>query len=150
MRKGQKHSEKTKEKLRAKLKGKILDPAIVERRNAVRRRNHPFWHSEETIEKIRAASTGVVPSEETRRRISFSLKNREMSLEERAGRAWGLRGKPRSEETREKIKYGMKRYWERKKLAEVKVDQEIADNLSEVRGAIKHKKERRKIEGGDV
>ena len=72
-----------------------------------------------------------------------------MGIEYIGRMAWARRGRTHSEETKEKIKYGVKRYWDNKKAQEAEVEQEIVDSLSEVRDAAKHKKERRRIEGGD-
>ena len=149
MREGSKHTEEAKKKMRGTRKGEKIDPERVRRGVETRKARNPFWHSAETIEKIRIKATGVIPSEETKQKIRASLKDRKAGLESVANMAWAQRGHKPSEETKEKIKYSVKRYWERKKAVRVKVDQEITDNLSEIREAARHKKERRRIEGGD-
>jgi len=147
--KGGKMPKEAKDKISAKLKGRVLDPDLVRRRTEKRWCNNPFWHSPEGIERIKAAAS-VPCSREKAQKISDTLRGRTMGIEYIGKMVWNRRGRTHSEETKEKIKYGVKRYWDNKKAGEIEADQELADNLSEVRGAIKHKKERRRIEGGDT
>lgn len=149
MRKGTRHTKESKAKISGTLRGRMLDPEWIKRRTATRRKNHPVWHSEETIEKLRRAQTGLIHSTETKRKISLSIRATMGGLEAKARLAWSQRGRVVTEETREKLRYSMKRYNERKRAEKVKVSREITDNLSEIRDATRHRKERRRIEGDD-
>lgn len=111
MRKGSRHTKESRARISGTLRGRMLDPEWIKRRTATRKRNNPVWHSEETIEKIRAAATGVIPSTETKRRMSISVRATVGKLEYKARQAWERRDRVITEETREKIKYRLKLYY---------------------------------------
>jgi len=143
---GSHHSEETKRRISAKLKGRKIDPDVILRRINTRMRLHPIWHTEETRKKLGDAREGKKHSEETKKKISEAASKRKASLTERGRRAWARRMHTHSEETKRKISASMSKYHATKDDDKIKLEHEISDSLAEFKATQKRKKERRKFD----
>jgi hypothetical protein len=160
MRKGQKHSRSARDKMRLAKLGTKKPKEELERRTSTRWRNnnYEYWHSPETIEKIRAKATGRKMSQGTKNKIADSIRRTVNSIEWIAAvkeRNPFWRSSPISPEHRRHIQEGVRRRIEERKREEEaaaiekeEVSDEVADNLSDIRESIQRKKERRRIDRG--
>lgn len=160
MRKGQKHTKEAKEKMRLAKLGTRKPREELERRTSTRWRknNYEYWHSPETVEKIRKKATGRKLSQGTKNKIADSVRRTMGSIEWRAEinerNPFWRRG-PISPEHRRNIREGVIRSIEKRKreeeaavVEEEVISDEVVDTLSEVRGSIQRKKERRRLDRG--
>lgn len=107
-------------------KGQKMSPEVVRRRNETRRRLNPTWHKPETVEKLRAAQTGMRYDRQARLNMSVAQTARRaregknnVNLETRMKISFARRKRPpMSAEQKEMRSYRMKLYWEKRKKAE--------------------------------
>jgi len=121
------HREESRAKMSKSHKGKVISEETRARMSEARKgENNPNFgkqHSAETKAKIGAKSVGRkhmvgnCPSEETRAKISDSLKGRKLSDEHKVKIAAGNMGRRHSDETKAKMAAARKAYWERRRAA---------------------------------
>ena len=105
--KGKTHSAESKQKLSTARKGKTTAPETVAK--ILESRQH-YCHSTKTRRKIGESQTGkiVVMSDETRKKISDSLKGRVPTWLK--GKSGHSKGKPRTDETKNKLRVPKPRF----------------------------------------